>query len=263
VTVLRTLAEAASGEVGLRAAAERSASLARTLQAALLPPITPDVPGLDVGAAYRAAGAGTEVVGDFYDVFESAGGRWNAVLGDVCGKGVPAARLTGLARYTLRAGAMREQRPSRVLGLLNEALSMADTGDDRFVTAVLVVLDRDADGFGATLSSAGHVPAIVRDATGCRALDVRGSLLGVLDTVTLTDFELRLAAGDVIVLCTDGVTEARDATGEQFGSDRLLGVVGAATGSAATIAAAVDDAVVAFAGPRAQDDVAILVLRVR
>ena len=82
VTVLRTLAEAASGEVALRAAAERSTVLARTLQEALLPPITPDVPGLDVGAAYRAAGAGTEVVGDFHDVFESAGGRWNAVLVD-------------------------------------------------------------------------------------------------------------------------------------------------------------------------------------
>jgi serine phosphatase RsbU (regulator of sigma subunit) len=262
VEILRTLAEAASGEVALRAAAEQSAALARTLQQTLLPPVTPRVPGLQVGALYRAAGGGTEVVGDFYDVFESAGGRWNVVLGDVCGKGIPAARLTGLARYTLRAGAMRERRPSRVLAQLDEALRLDDSTEDRFVTAVLVALDPSAHGLTATLSSAGHVPAILRTRDGCKAVDNPGSLLGVLDAVQLHDVELALGAGDVLVLVTDGVTEARDGRGEQLGLARLSDAVASAPLDADAIASAVDAAVVAFSGHHAQDDIAIVALRV-
>lgn len=262
VDILRSLADAASGEVALRAAAERSSALARTLQEALLPPVAPQVSGLDVGAVYRAAGDGTEVVGDFYDVFESAEGRWNAVLGDVCGKGIAAARLTGLARYTVRAGAMRERRPSRVLMLLDEALRRDESRDDRFVTAVLVALDPDGPRFRATLSSAGHVPALLRDREGCRTLEAPGALLGVLEDITLVDLEVTLEAGDVLVLCTDGVTEARDVEGRQFGFERLSEVVASSTGDASAIAHTVSDAVHAFAGVRAQDDVAILVLRV-
>lgn len=262
VEVLRTFAHAASGEIALRAAAERSAALARTLQQTLLPPVAARVPGMDVAAVYRAAGSGTEVLGDFYDVFESANGRWNAVLGDVCGKGIDAARLTGLARYTLRAGAMRERRPSRVLAQLDEALQLDGSHEGRFVTAVLVALDPDERGFRATWSSAGHVPPILRDGDGCRPLDSSGPLLGVLPDITLPDVELTLSPGDVLVLLTDGITEARDATGEQFGLERVIETVKGAPGDAGAVAQAVDDAVAAFSGAVAQDDVAILVLRV-
>jgi len=143
IEVLRSLVDAAAGEIALRAAASKASALARSLQQALLPPATPRIPGVEVGAIYRAAGAGDEVIGDFYDIFESAGGRWNVVLGDVCGKGIQAAKLTGLSRYTLRAGAMRETRPSRVLAQLHEVLRMDPVmRDGRFVTAVMLALDR-------------------------------------------------------------------------------------------------------------------------
>ncbi|QEC49031.1 SpoIIE family protein phosphatase [Baekduia soli] len=264
VDVLRTLAEAASGEVALRAAAERSAMLARTLQQALLPPVAPHVPGLQVGTYYCAAGSGDELIGDFYDVFETRDRRWNAVVGDVCGKGVEAARLTALARHTLRAGAMREARPSRVLALLDEALQRDDSTDGRFVTALLVALDPAPGdgGFAATLCSAGHVPALLRDDRGCRVIDAPGSLLGVLPELVLRDVALDLRPGDVLVLCTDGVTEARGPGREQFGLGRLSAALGGAGGDARAIAATLGGALRAFAGPRSDDDVAIVVLRV-
>ncbi len=263
IDILRSLADAAAGEVKLRAAAQRASTLARTLQATLLPPVTPQIPGFDVGAIYRAAGAGDEVMGDFYDIFESSGGRWNVVLGDVSGKGIDAAKLTGLARYTLRAAAMREPNPSRVLARLDEALKMdqATTGG-RFVTAVMVALDaHEGGGVRATVSSGGHVPALLRTATGIRAISPPGGLLGVITDLTLADAEFDLDCGDVIVLYTDGVTEARDADGEQFGP-QLPTVVATAPGDALAIARAIDEAVVEFAGPVGQDDVAIVVLRV-
>lgn len=261
VQVLRTLAEAAAGEVALRARAEEAATLARTLQQALLPPVTPEVPGMDVGAVYRAAGEGTDVMGDFYDLFESADGRWNAALGDVCGKGIAAARLTSLARYTLRAGAIREQAPSQVLRLLNEALLLAAGGPSRFVTAVLATFDPADDGLHLTLSSAGHVPAVLRTANGVRLLEAPGTLLGIQAEIRLSEVELRLDPDDTLILCTDGVTEARNRVGEQFGLQRLLDVTAAADCDGQAIADALNAAVVRHAGPVAQDDVAILVLR--
>ena len=104
-------------------ASEAAASLmARTLQSTLVPPASPTIPGLDVGAAYRPAGSGQEVGGDFYDVFEIAVDDWVVVVGDVCGKGVDAAVVTSLARYTCRAGAVEHGDPSEVLAIVNEVL---------------------------------------------------------------------------------------------------------------------------------------------
>jgi sigma-B regulation protein RsbU (phosphoserine phosphatase) len=93
----------------------RARALARTLQQTLIPPTPPTIPDLDVAAAYRPAGDGTEVGGDFYDVFEVANGDWVITLGDVCGKGSAAAVITALARYTLRAASMESASPARAL----------------------------------------------------------------------------------------------------------------------------------------------------
>jgi len=87
--------------------------IARTLQASLLPPELPSIGGVEVAAVYKAAGEGTEVGGDFYDVFETSRDEWAVVMGDVCGKGPEAAAVTGLARYTIRAAAMRERFAAR------------------------------------------------------------------------------------------------------------------------------------------------------
>jgi hypothetical protein len=139
VEVLETLAYVASGEVALQVAVQHGAVrgvLAETLQESLLPPRLPIIPGLQVAARYVAGGTGAEVLGDFYDVFPSVRGSWGMVVGDVCGKGVPAAKSTALARYTLRAEAHRETRPRLILAALNQALLEWPTDDPRFLTAI-------------------------------------------------------------------------------------------------------------------------------
>ena len=278
VEVLRTLAYAAAGEVALRSAlederraraevaieAERSAALAQTLQQSLLPPRLPSVPGLDVAARYEAAGRGVDVVGDFYDVFQSADERWNLVIGDVCGKGVDAARVTMLARYTLRASAMRTTAPSENLGLLNEAMLGQESAiDGRFLTATFASVSVEESGVRVVLSSAGHLPTLLRTADGeVRAVGVHGTVLGVFADIALGNEELILGRGDALILYTDGVTEAR-ADGVEFGHERLEVVIAqTSSGGAAGLADAVAEAVVAFRGGDAADDTAVVVLRV-
>ena len=91
------------------------AYIARTLQESLLPAELPEIPGIEAAARFRPTGEGNEVGGDFYDLFETGSRGWTVVMGDVCGKGPDAAAVTALARYTLRAAAMRERLPSRSL----------------------------------------------------------------------------------------------------------------------------------------------------
>jgi hypothetical protein len=97
-----------------RAEESEARVLTQTLQRSFLPPVIITVPGLDIGGAYRPAGDGTEVGGDFYDMFPTGPDTWGVVLGDVCGKGVSATVVTVLARYTVRAEALRmSPRPPR------------------------------------------------------------------------------------------------------------------------------------------------------
>jgi sigma-B regulation protein RsbU (phosphoserine phosphatase) len=199
----------------------RARALARTLQETLIPPLAPAIPGLDVAAAYHPAGDGSEVGGDFYDVFSLASGDWILALGDVCGKGAEAAVVTALARYTVRALAVSHHRPSELLAELDTAVNRHET--DRFCTLVLVRLRRDDEGWSATISSGGHPPAVlVRRGQHPEQVVVPGTIIGVLSNATFEERELRLGPGDALLLYTDGVTEARNQDGDFFGTDRLL-----------------------------------------
>src|SRR5205807_4490742 len=100
---------------------ERSA-IASTLQASLLPPSLPSIPGLDIAAGYQAGGEGVDVGGDVYDIFQTGDGRWVVMIADVCGKGAVAATLTGVTRHTARAAAMDDDDPGHVLETVNRAL---------------------------------------------------------------------------------------------------------------------------------------------
>ncbi len=202
----------------------RASSLARTLQQTLIPPMPPAIPGLDIAAAYRPAGDGTEVGGDFYDVFLATEEHWMLVLGDVCGKGAEAAVVTALARYTVRAFAGSHNQPSDVLARLDDAIQRH--GTDRFCTLALVCLERDQDGWSATLSSGGHPPPVlVRAGQDPQAWVVPGTLVGVLSEPSFRDCKLRLEPGDTLLLYTDGVTEARNPDTGYFGNDRLFDAV--------------------------------------
>jgi serine phosphatase RsbU (regulator of sigma subunit) len=240
---------------------ERS-SIARRLQESLLPPSLPQIDGLELAARFRAAGEGNEVGGDFYDVFELGPGSWCAVIGDVSGKGADAAAVTGQARYTLRAAALHETNPSRLLSELNEALLRQGTGD-HFCTVVAVRIDLE-DGLPARMvaCSGGHpLPMLVRADGSASAVGRPGTLLGVVADPDLVDVELELHADDALVLYTDGVTEAR-APERVYGVAELAELLEAVEQrDAAGLARAVESAALSARDREPRDDIAILVLR--
>jgi GAF domain-containing protein len=235
--------------------------VARTLQRSLLPPDLPDVPGVELAAVYHPAGGGGDVGGDFYDAFETGEGDLFLAIGDVCGKGAPAAALTGIARHTVRAAAVRERSPREILRTLNQAL-LRQAIERRFCTVALGRLETTTAGARLTICCGGHPPPLMirRDGTVEEA-GLPGTLLGIYEQVQLSDLTVELHPGDAVVFHTDGVTEERIA-GRMFGEERLVELLGASAGmSAAGIADRIERAVLEFKPGPPADDVAVIVLR--
>jgi PAS domain S-box-containing protein len=246
---------------------EQRGYVARMLQQGLLPERLAEAEGLEVAVRYHSIADGGEVGGDFYDFFDVGPEHWVAATGDVAGKGTAAAVLTGLARHTLRAIALRDRdSPAEMLRFLDEAIRR-QSGPASFCTVGCAAIERREGGFRAVLASGGHpYPVLVRAGGAAEEVEVRGTLLGVQPDPPLEELALDLAPGDLLVSYTDGVTDARDARGVRFGEERLLAAVdAAATGAcdAEAVAAGLDAAVADFEDERRRDDRAILVLRVR
>ena len=179
---------------------------ARTLQESLLPPHLPSVRGLELAARFRPAGVGMEVSGDFYDIFEMGDDCWGIAVGDVCGKGAEAAALTALTRYTVRAASMYETNADGVLRVLNEAL-LRQRGDARFTTLAFCILDRDRRILKAAVG--GHpAPLLLHSDGTAEPVSAGGPLLGVMPHAEFEEEQVALKDGDVIVLYTDGLTDA-------------------------------------------------------
>lgn len=248
-------------ERALRASRAGLARLAHTLQQSLLPPHLPSIPGLQIAAHYEAARDGSDVGGDFYDVFESAKNDWSIVIGDVCGKGPEAAALTALVRYTTRAAAIQTRRPRLVLDLVNEAV-LRQT-DEQFCTVAYVRLRPEGDGARLTIARAGHpLPLLVRNDGEVETVAVPGRVLGPFTELASVDRVVRLDPGETLLLYTDGVTDARG-PGGFFGEERLRETLVSCAGSSA------DDTVKAIERSlhdvhrgRPRDDIAFVVLRV-
>ena len=186
--------------------AER-AHVAHTLRRSLMPAALPAVPGLELESFFRPMGAGSEVGGDFYDVFGDRGDCW-LVVGDVCGKGAEAAVLTGFLRHTTVAYARDGHGPASVLARVNQAMLDHDF-DGRFATAILAHLGFHDSVVELTLATAGHPGALVSRARGtAEELGTSGTLLGVFADPTITESRTILAPGDGLVLYTDGLAEA-------------------------------------------------------
>ncbi|MFD3557574.1 GAF domain-containing SpoIIE family protein phosphatase [Streptomyces goshikiensis] len=240
-------------------------TLARDLQAGLLLPDLPQVPGADVATYYHPAGEGLDIGGDFYDFFPLDDGRWVFLLGDVCGRGAIAATTTALVRHTARAVAPLLPGPADVVTAVNRALSnRPGSHGTGFVTLVYGQLTHTPKGLDIELVRAGHTPPLHLDHTRTvHALDTPGILLGIGTEVDLTPRRLRLRPNESLVLYTDGITEARRRDGELYGERRLTEAVASAPGhpAAQTIIDTVTQAVHTFTGGHGiDDDQAILVL---
>jgi PAS domain S-box-containing protein len=242
--------------------AER-ASVARTLQRSLLPPVLPEVPGIELAARYVAAGEGNEVGGDFYDCFRTGEGEWAVVIGDVCGKGAEAAAVTALARYTARASAtLHSDSPGVVLQDLNDAIRR-EAPHGRFCTVLYVSLSLHGDRVTGCVASGGHpLPLILRSDGRVETAGLPGTLLGILPDPEIRPQPLALRPGDSLILYTDGVIEASPLD-HRFGPEQFARVVSECHGRAPIATARhIEDAVLGVQGGKVRDDVAVLVLRV-
>jgi serine phosphatase RsbU (regulator of sigma subunit) len=237
--------------------------ISETLQRGLLPANLPEIPGIEAAVKSQPAGEGNIVSGDFYDWFGTGARSWDVMLGDIGGKGPAAARTTALARYTLRADAVHEDRPSRILALLNGALRQQAPGETCTVAYARLIL-RQREGAELILSLAGHpLPLVVRTNGAVEQLGAAGNLLGAIPEPLLADHRTRLAPGDALLLYTDGLTDAHAPQRVVSVEELITALTSCAGRGAADIAADVERVALDGSGDGARDDVTVLVLRVR
>lgn len=243
---------------------EAQRNIARTLQTSLLPTSLPSIPGLDVAVRYWTPAGTAEVGGDFYDVFPIDPDTWGLTIGDISGKGIGAAALTGVARQTMRAAARHGRSPGEVLTWLHDALlDQAKEFNGQSCTAICGVLRRGPGGFTLRLALGGHPQPVHLPENGPPVLiGEYGSVLGLLANPTFHETTVDLRFGDQVVLYTDGVTDVPGASA--LGDDELLEfVAGAAGGSAGEMAERLGAAIdTRHASVTQRDDTALLVLRV-
>lgn len=266
--LIRQFAGRAGTALAVAALYAEQAHTADVLQASLVPPALPEVPGVLLGAVYRSARERLRIGGDFYDVYSTratpgADETWQFVLGDVCGKGVEAAVQTGRVRQAMRALSLVQRDPVGLLRLLNE--SILNSGDGQFATMVAGRIEPRPDGVVLHLASGGHpAPIVLRVDGEVETVQMPGTLVGAFPDVTFGEAAVTLAAGDTFILHSDGVTEARggrDGT-DFFGRERLIeGLHGYAGTSPTAVAERIGQLTERWLDEREYDDIAALVIQ--
>jgi sigma-B regulation protein RsbU (phosphoserine phosphatase) len=208
---------------------ERELELAREIQASLIPGESPQFPGYDISGLWRSA---REVAGDFYDFIPRADGGLGVIIGDVTDKGVPAAFFMALARTSIRASILEDEPLALSMAKANRLICQ-DSQSGMFVTLYLVHLAKDT-GEGCSVS-AGHNPPLWYQArTQGVSPFPKGSLpLGIMEEAKYQEQDLALETGDVLLLHTDGVIDAENLDGVNFGEDRLKAALAYGAGAAA------------------------------
>ena len=239
-----------------------SSHVARVLQASLMPPSLPSVPGVELAARYVAFGAGAEVGGDFYDVFNAGRGAWVFALGDVCGRGPEAAVVTGSIRHSLRSAALEIRHPGKLLGVANEVLLHESNEAHLFATVLCGIMRPHSSGVRVALANAGHPPPVVVRVDGTVETPRNDDIvIGLFSDQAWSSRNLVLHHGDVLLAYTDGISEARRA-GELFGEARVAEVLARVrTRPVEEIADRVIAEVRAFAGHEPSDDLALVAMR--
>lgn len=233
-------------------------AIASTLQEALRPPELVAPAGWEVASWYVPAGEESTVGGDFYDVFPVTDGHV-VLIGDVTGHGALAARLTGLARFTLRTAAELTRDPRTAIHRLDAAL--AAQPEIAPVSAVCAhFADRHDRAVAAQLTVAGHpLPILIRDGRA-RTVGQHGPLAGAATGADWTETPLELRAGDAIVFYTDGVTDAHGEAG-LFGTERILQCLQTCEPEPEQLVARIAAEVASFQNAPARDDMTVVALR--
>lgn len=264
-TRARHAAESELTSLGARAAAERlhriddELALGRRLQRSFVSLVAPEVPGYDLASHYEPA---YEVGGDFFDLFRllRRGRPLSMVVADVTGKGVAAALLMAFARPLIHAAVDNSTGPADALERTNRVLQ--ERRASLFITALCATLNPSTNRF--RLANAGHEPPLLirRDGSPIEPIEGSGPLLGAFRSLDLPERVVDLAAGDMILLYTDGVTDARSANGARFEDDRLREAIEAARdGSAFDVVDSIRGAVDRFqAGMVPADDITLVVV---
>jgi PAS domain S-box-containing protein len=228
------------------------------LQTSLLPPVLPEVPGLQAAAAFHSGDRSLEVGGDFYDLFALDDGAWGLVVGDVCGHGAEAAAVTALARHSAWSHARMHEDPSQVLASVSEALSTRGYG--RYCTAIYCRVEREQTRTRLCLACGGHPPPVLVRADGRIEIPRdHGPLLGVLADPHFPVTEITLDPGDALMLYTDGLIERNPLVdGEEALAQIVSGLTGA---SASELLAELEQVALGPEPQRPRDDVAILIVK--
>src|SRR5574341_69534 len=202
---------------------EQELEVARRIQATFIPETPPNPSGWQIAATWRAA---RQVSGDFYDFIPLSDGRWGLVIADVADKGVPAALFMAMSRTLLRAAAISRISPAETLMRVNELLHN-DSRSDLFVTVFYAVWTPETGEL--IYASGGHNPPLLithpdglRRKPAVRELRSKGMALGILPSIHVEEQTIRLALGDVLVVYTDGITEAMQADYTIWGTKRLI-----------------------------------------
>ena len=232
---------------------------ARQIQQELLPKAIPQLRGIQVAGAWRPASA---VSGDYYDVLALDEHRLAICIGDVVGKGITAALLMANLQAAFRAFATADASPASVCGKLNTFIC-GNVACGKFISFFYCIVD--ASDRSLSYENAGHCPAqLVRSTGETIALTGEGAVLGVLPDWNYRNNSLQLHSGDRLVLFTDGVTEAEDAYGSEFGEERVARALKDASGrSAEDVRRSLMDSVAAFCDGQFRDDATVVVLAVQ
>ncbi len=236
---------------------EQELAVAQLIQQHFLPVTLPQPAGWSIEAFYRPARA---VGGDFYDVLERPDGTIAFTVGDVTDKGVPAAMVMAATRSLLRAAGEKSASPSEVLALVNDLLH-GDIPSRMFVTCLYGVLDPRTGVL--RFANAGHNLPFVRTNDAVTELRATGMPLGLMPGMAYDETEAQLHVGEVLLLHSDGITEAHAADREMFGIPRLADVVAQRRNGRGGVIARVLDELERFTGPswEQEDDISLLALR--
>ena len=236
---------------------EEELKRAREIQQMLLPSTLPQPAGVQIAGAWQPA---REVGGDYFDVIQLDKDRVGICIGDVAGKGITAALLMANLQASFRAFATPEASPQTVCTKLNKFLC-ANIASGKFVTFFYAVLD--ANSHTLTYENAGHSPGhLLRSNGTTETLPGGGAVLGALPDWTYQSYTAQLQPGDILLLSTDGITEAENAKLEEFGDERLLQAARARDGNALEIQRAIMQQVTTFCAGNFRDDATLLVLRI-